>query len=82
MKFRLSIDRFERDKKHVALLADDGTQVNFPKELLPKDFKPGDTLLLTIEKDAEATKQVAEQTKPSSRSGTGSTWRGRAESLA
>ena len=37
MKLSLSIDRFEGDKKQIAvLLTDDGTQINFPKALLPK----------------------------------------------
>ena len=64
MKFRLSIDRFEGDKKQIAvLLADDGDQINFPKGLLPKGVKAGDILSLTIERDAEATRQVAEETR-------------------
>ena len=61
---RLSIDRFEGDKKQFAvLLTDDGTQVNFPKALLPKGVKAGDILSLTFEKDAEATRDVARQTR-------------------
>ena len=43
MKFCLSIDRYEGDKKQMAvLLADDGTQINFPKALLPKGAKAGE----------------------------------------
>ena len=58
LKLRLSIDRFEGDKKQIAvLLTDDGTQINFPKTLLPKGVKAGDILSLTIERDAEATRQ-------------------------
>lgn len=61
--FQLSIERFEGDEKQVAvLLADDGTQIDFPKALLPKGVNAGDILTLTIKKDAEATKKVAEQT--------------------
>jgi hypothetical protein len=62
--FRVSIDRFEGDKKQTAvLLTDDGTQINFPKPLLPKGSKAGDILNLTIERDFEATRQVAQQTR-------------------
>jgi hypothetical protein len=61
---RLSIDRFEGDRKQIAvLLADDGTPINFPKALLPKGARPGDVLALQIERDAEATKKVSEATK-------------------
>jgi hypothetical protein len=61
---RLSIDRFEGDKKQIAvLLTDDGTQINFPKKLLPKGVKAGDVLSLTIEKDVEPTKNVVEQAR-------------------
>ena len=64
LKSRLSVDRFEGDKKQVAvLLADDGTQVNFPKGLLPKGVKAGDVLTLSIERDVEATQQVARDTR-------------------
>ena len=64
MTIRLSIDRFEGDKKQLAvLLTDDGAQVNFPKALLPKGVKAGDILSLTFEKDAEATRDVARQTR-------------------
>ena len=60
----LSIDRFEGDKKQVAvLLTDDGTQINFPKALLPKGVKAGDILSLTIERDTEATRNVARETR-------------------
>jgi hypothetical protein len=42
LRIRLSIDRFEGDKNQVAvLLTDDGTQVNFPKALHPRDVKVG-----------------------------------------
>jgi Protein of unknown function (DUF3006) len=64
LQLRLSIDRFEGDKKQVAvLLTNDGTQINFPKALLPKGSRAGDILTLTIEKDVEATKTVARETR-------------------
>ncbi|HMB02507.1 MAG TPA: DUF3006 domain-containing protein, partial [Isosphaeraceae bacterium] len=57
-------DRFEGDKKEIAvLLADDGTTIDFPKRLLPKDARAGDILALTIERDAAATKQAADATR-------------------
>ena len=47
---RLTIDRFEGDKKQIAvLLTDGGDQINFPKTLLPKGAKAGDILSLSIE---------------------------------
>jgi hypothetical protein len=64
LKTRLTIDRFEGDRKQVAvLLTDDGTQINFPKALLPKGVRAGDILSFTIEKDAEATEKVARETR-------------------
>jgi hypothetical protein len=64
VKVRLSIDRFEGDGKRVAvLLSDDGTQVNFPRALLPKGVKAGDILTLTIERDVKATRDLAKQTR-------------------
>jgi hypothetical protein len=64
LKIRLSIDRFEGDKKQIAvLLTDDGTALNFPRALLPKGSKAGDVLAFSVERDAEATRRVAEETK-------------------
>lgn len=64
MKLRLTIDRFEGDKQDVAvLLADDGTPIDFPRRLLPKNARAGDVLALTIERDASATKRVADATR-------------------
>jgi hypothetical protein len=61
---RLSIDRFEGRKKEIAvLLTDDGTQIDFPKRLLPKGVNTGDILSFEIERDLEATRQVAEHTR-------------------
>ena len=64
MNLRLSIDRFEGRQKEIAvLLTDDGTHINFPKRLLPKGSRAGDILSFVIERDLEATRQVAEQTR-------------------
>ena len=63
MNLRLSIDRFEGRKKEIAvLLTDDGTQINFPKKLLPDGVKAGDIITFEIERDLEATRQVSDQT--------------------
>ncbi len=64
MTIRLSIDRFEGDKKQIAvLLAEDGTTINFPKILLPKGARAGDLLMFRIERDAGATRKLAEDTR-------------------
>jgi hypothetical protein len=61
---RLTIDRFEGDKKQVAvLLTDDGHQINFPQGLLPKGSKAGDIFSFTIERDAQTTGKFADQTR-------------------
>lgn len=63
MTTRLTIDRFEGDKKQIAvLLTDGGDQINFPKALFPKGAKAGDILNFSIEKDAGETAKVAGQT--------------------
>jgi Protein of unknown function (DUF3006) len=60
----LSIDRFEGDKRQVAvLLTDDGTAINVPKALLPKGVKAGDLLTFQIERDAAGTRKLAENTR-------------------
>ena len=61
MKLSLSIDRFEGPI--AVLLAEDGTAINVPKALLPKGVKAGDVLAVTIERDPDATRQVAEKTR-------------------
>lgn len=64
MPLRLSIDRFEGDRKQIAvLLTDDGTAINFPRALLPKGSRAGDLLTLQIEKDTEATRKLAADTR-------------------
>jgi hypothetical protein len=61
---RLSIDRFEGDKKQIAvLLAEDGTAINFPKMLLPKGARAGDLVTLQIERDADGTRKLAADTR-------------------
>ena len=64
MTVRLSLDRFEGDRKQIAvLLAEDGTPINLPKALLPRGARPGDVLTLQIERDVQATRKVADETK-------------------
>jgi hypothetical protein len=64
LEIRLSIDRFEGDKKQIAvLLAEDGTAIDFPRALLPKRAKAGDILTLQIERDAGATRKLAAATR-------------------
>jgi hypothetical protein len=64
MTNRLSIDRFEGDRKEIAvLLLDDGTAINFPRRLLPRGAKPGDVLTLAIERDPDATRALADRAK-------------------
>ncbi len=64
MPIRLSLDRFEGDKKQVAvLLTDDGTAINFPRGLLPKGIKAGDILTMSLERDVEATRKLAADTR-------------------
>jgi hypothetical protein len=61
MKFTLSFDRYEG--RFAVLLTDDGTQLDFPKELLPKGAKPGDMLSFSIEVDREATESLKKGTQ-------------------
>lgn len=64
VKFSLSIDRFEGDEKEIAVLLDeDGTQINFPRRLLPRDASAGDVLALSIARDTAATRRVADRTR-------------------
>jgi len=61
MKLSLSFDRYEGNI--AVLLIDDGRQVDFPKELLPKGAKPGDMLSFSIEVDREATESLKRETQ-------------------
>jgi hypothetical protein len=64
LKVRLTIDRFEGERKQIAvLLADDGTAINFPRRLLPKGVKGGDILSLSIERDEAVTEKVVRETR-------------------
>jgi hypothetical protein len=64
MSLRLSLDRFEGKNKEIAVLVnDDGEPVNLPRSLLPAGTRAGDVLTLTLERDAAATKQVADETR-------------------
>jgi hypothetical protein len=61
---RLSVDRFEGERKQIAVLVtDDGQQFTIAKALLPKGARPGDVLTLQIERDTKATKRLADATK-------------------
>jgi hypothetical protein len=65
---QLTIDRIETGKggpetEIAVLLTDDGTQVNVPRNLLPKAARPGDVLAVTIRRDPEATRKVAEESR-------------------
>jgi hypothetical protein len=61
---RLCIDRFEGKQKSIAvLLTDDGISISFPRALLPNGAKAGDVLTLSIERDDEASRKLAEQTR-------------------
>ncbi len=61
MKTTLSFDRWEG--RFAVLLADEGQQIDFPKELLPKEAKPGDVLSLAIDVDREATEALKKDTR-------------------
>jgi hypothetical protein len=64
VSFRLSLDRFEGDRKQIAVLvSDDGQTVSMPKSLLPPGTKPGDVLTFTLERDAGASRQVTDETR-------------------
>jgi len=61
MKIALSFDRYEG--RFVVLLTDEGQQIDFPKELLPKEAKPGDMLSFSINIDCEATDALKKETQ-------------------
>jgi len=63
-RLSLSLDRFEGKGKEIAvLLTDDGETLNIPRSLLPSGSKPGDVLALSIEHNAAATRELAEETR-------------------
>jgi hypothetical protein len=60
----LSLDRFEGKGKSIAvLLTDGGEALQIPRPLMPLNAKPGDVLTLSLEHDAEATRQLAQRTR-------------------
>jgi hypothetical protein len=64
VRLSLSLDRFEGKGKSIAvLLTDSGEALNIPRSLLIPDAAPGDVLALTLERDAVATRRLAEQTR-------------------
>ena len=64
MPTRLSLDRFEGKNKSIAVLVtDDGETINLPRSLLPAGARAGDVLTLTLERDAEATRKLADETR-------------------
>jgi hypothetical protein len=61
---RISLDRFEGKGNALAVLVTDGGQtLNLPRSLLPQGTKPGDVLTLTLERDDQATRQLAQETR-------------------
>ncbi len=65
---QLSFDRIEtgRAQAHAeiaVLVCDDGTPVNVPRRLLPEGARPGDVLVLTLRRDPELTRRIAEKTR-------------------
>jgi hypothetical protein len=61
---RLSLDRFEgKDRSIAVLLTEDGQTIAFPRALLPAGARAGDVLALSLERDAEATRELVEETR-------------------
>jgi hypothetical protein len=64
MNLQLAVDRFEGEKKQIAVLVTpDGDPIEFPRRLLPEGVAAGDVLTLTLERDAEATRKVVAETR-------------------
>ena len=64
MSIRLSVDRFEgRTKETAVLVSDDGGTLHVPRSALPEGTQPGDVLTLSFERDVEATRRLADETK-------------------
>jgi hypothetical protein len=64
MKIRLTLDRFEGEDKRIAVLVDDdGRPINVARDLLPRDAQAGDVLAVTFERDLEATRRIAAETR-------------------
>ena len=62
MKIEVTIDRFEGTKA-VLLYGEDGTSINWPKELLPEGLQEGDVLTINLKKDGKATQKALKQTE-------------------
>ena len=61
---RLSIDRFEGDRKKFAVLVtEDGRSILWPRDLLPRGAKAGETLSITLERDLKATAEIARKVR-------------------
>lgn len=64
MPLSLSIDRFEGDHKEIAvLIQEDGATIQVPRSFLPKGVKAGEVLSVSFERDPEATKTLADETR-------------------
>lgn len=64
MTVHLCIDRFEGNRKQIAVLVNDaGEAIEFPRSLLPPNSKAGDVLTLSIEHDPKATQELADETR-------------------
>jgi Protein of unknown function (DUF3006) len=63
VSIRLTLDRFEGKSKEIAVLInDEGQTFNLSKSLLPPGTEPGDVFTLTLERDDDASRQVAAET--------------------
>ncbi len=64
MSIQLSLDRFEGKNKELAvLLADSGESIVVPRSFLPAGALAGEVLTLSVERDAQSTRKLAEETK-------------------
>ena len=64
MTIRLSIDRFEGPRRSIAVLVtDDGRTILFPRDLLPKGAKAGESLTMDLARDLKGTAEVARQAR-------------------
>ncbi len=64
MTSQWSVDRFEGDRKQLAVLVSyDNDQVTIPRRLLPRGVQPGDVLTLTIARDDAATRALSEEAR-------------------
>lgn len=64
MPVQLSVDRFEGPDGSIAVLAaSDGASFDVPRAWLPEGAAPGDVLTLVLERDDEATRKLAAETR-------------------